>query len=156
MFDVEGEGFDEDFAVGRYDGDAVEADIFGFDDVALATENYKRYKFDIRGGEREKEEERRPWLKTGVEFFEGRLQVSTVSANAWADWSLLPLPLSLPDPASDISHLFDFYTNHRVLSPTLQATSSISSSTYTYPTRVYVLSFIHSVINVRIIRTPSW
>ena len=40
MFDVEGEGLDEDFAVGRYDGHAVEADVFGFNDVALTVENY--------------------------------------------------------------------------------------------------------------------
>ena len=39
VFDVEGEGLDEDFAVGRYNWYAVVADVLGFDDVALAAEN---------------------------------------------------------------------------------------------------------------------
>lgn len=31
---------------------------------------------------------KRCWLKTGIEFFHGRPNVSTVAAREWADWSL--------------------------------------------------------------------
>jgi regulation of enolase protein 1 (concanavalin A-like superfamily) len=31
------------------------------------------------------------WLKTGVEFYEGRPYVSTVGCDTWADWSVFPL-----------------------------------------------------------------
>lgn len=31
------------------------------------------------------------WVKTGIEFVHGRANVSTVAADRWADWSLLPL-----------------------------------------------------------------
>lgn len=31
------------------------------------------------------------WIKTGIEFVNGRAHVSTVAADRWADWSLLPL-----------------------------------------------------------------
>ncbi|KAL8826619.1 MAG: hypothetical protein Q9170_007334 [Blastenia crenularia] len=32
------------------------------------------------------------WIKTGIEFFDGRPNVSTVACDRWADWSLAPLP----------------------------------------------------------------
>ena len=31
------------------------------------------------------------WVKTGIEFYGNRANVSTVAADRWADWSLLPL-----------------------------------------------------------------
>jgi len=31
------------------------------------------------------------WLKTGIEYYNGQANLSTVSAREWADWSLLPL-----------------------------------------------------------------
>lgn len=31
------------------------------------------------------------WVKTGIEFVNGHANVSTVAADRWADWSLLPL-----------------------------------------------------------------
>ncbi len=31
------------------------------------------------------------WVKTGIEFVHGRAKVSTVAADRWADWSLVPL-----------------------------------------------------------------
>lgn len=31
------------------------------------------------------------WVKTGIEFVHGQANVSTVAADRWADWSLLPL-----------------------------------------------------------------
>ncbi|KAL2039507.1 hypothetical protein N7G274_007779 [Stereocaulon virgatum] len=34
----------------------------------------------------------RRWIKTGIEFYNGGPQVSTVACDRWADWSLLPLP----------------------------------------------------------------
>ena len=34
----------------------------------------------------------RKWIKTGIEFYNGAPQVSTVACDKWADWSLLPLP----------------------------------------------------------------
>jgi uncharacterized protein len=30
------------------------------------------------------------WLKTGVEFYEGRPNLSTVATQAWSDWSIAP------------------------------------------------------------------
>ena len=39
-------------------------------------------------------EYKRFWLKTGIEFYNDIPNLSTVSAQAWADWSLLPLPAS--------------------------------------------------------------
>ena len=30
------------------------------------------------------------WVKTGVEFYDGRPHISTVACDRWADWSLLP------------------------------------------------------------------
>jgi regulation of enolase protein 1 (concanavalin A-like superfamily) len=30
------------------------------------------------------------WIKTGIEFYQGKPYVSTVAADAWADWSLVP------------------------------------------------------------------
>ncbi|KAL1991219.1 hypothetical protein VTN49DRAFT_5723 [Thermomyces lanuginosus] len=32
------------------------------------------------------------WIKTGIEFLEGRPNVSTVTKDRWSDWSLLPVP----------------------------------------------------------------
>ncbi|KAL8701339.1 MAG: hypothetical protein Q9201_004958 [Fulgogasparrea decipioides] len=32
------------------------------------------------------------WIKTGVEHFESRANISTVACDRWADWSLVPLP----------------------------------------------------------------
>lgn len=29
------------------------------------------------------------WLKTGIEFYDGKVNVSTVSKDRWADWSLV-------------------------------------------------------------------
>ena len=37
------------------------------------------------------------WVKTGVEFFNGKPFVGTVARDAWADWSLLPIP---PSPST--------------------------------------------------------
>jgi regulation of enolase protein 1 (concanavalin A-like superfamily) len=34
----------------------------------------------------------RKWLKTGIEFTEGKPHISTVAKDNWADWSLLPVP----------------------------------------------------------------
>jgi hypothetical protein len=31
------------------------------------------------------------WVKAGVEFYEGKLNISIVAADLWADWNLLPL-----------------------------------------------------------------
>lgn len=36
--------------------------------------------------------EERKWVKTGIEFVNGRPNVSTVAKDQWADWSLLPNP----------------------------------------------------------------
>ncbi len=36
------------------------------------------------------------WIKTGVEFYNGRPMLSTVACDAWADWSVTPLPPSPP------------------------------------------------------------
>ena len=38
------------------------------------------------------DQERRRWVKTGIEFFEGTPNTSTVACDRWADWSLAPLP----------------------------------------------------------------
>lgn len=38
------------------------------------------------------DEKQRRWIKTGVEFFEGVPNLSTVACDRWADWSLTPLP----------------------------------------------------------------
>jgi uncharacterized protein len=35
------------------------------------------------------------WLKTGVEFYLGRPQLSTVACDSWADWSVMPLPTNV-------------------------------------------------------------
>jgi regulation of enolase protein 1 (concanavalin A-like superfamily) len=32
------------------------------------------------------------WIKTGIEFTEGKAFISTVAKDRWADWSLLPVP----------------------------------------------------------------
>ncbi|MCJ1285174.1 hypothetical protein MMC26_004512 [Xylographa opegraphella] len=32
------------------------------------------------------------WIKTGIEFYNGAPNVSTVACDRWADWSLTPLP----------------------------------------------------------------
>ena len=36
----------------------------------------------------------RKWIKTGIEFYKGAPQLSTVACDRWADWSLSPLPAS--------------------------------------------------------------
>ncbi|KAJ0165121.1 Uncharacterized protein CTA2_12319 [Colletotrichum tanaceti] len=33
----------------------------------------------------------RRWIKTGLEFFNGTQQISTVACDRWADWSIAPL-----------------------------------------------------------------
>lgn len=33
------------------------------------------------------------WVKTGIEFYQGKPYVSTVAADAWADWSLVSAPI---------------------------------------------------------------
>ena len=35
---------------------------------------------------------KRKWIKTGIEFYNGSPQVSSVVCDNWADWSLSPLP----------------------------------------------------------------
>lgn len=42
----------------------------------------------------------RRWVKTGIEFFEGKPNISTVASDRWSDWSLAPLP---EDSASKIT-----------------------------------------------------
>jgi regulation of enolase protein 1 (concanavalin A-like superfamily) len=37
------------------------------------------------------DEDQKKWVKTGVEFVDGKPVVSTVAASRWADWSLVPL-----------------------------------------------------------------
>ncbi|KAL1604411.1 hypothetical protein SLS59_004209 [Nothophoma quercina] len=32
------------------------------------------------------------WLKTGIEWYEGKPWISTVGCDAWADWSVVPIP----------------------------------------------------------------
>ncbi|KAL8707609.1 MAG: hypothetical protein Q9220_007396 [cf. Caloplaca sp. 1 TL-2023] len=32
------------------------------------------------------------WIKTGIEFYDGKANISTVACRRWADWSLAPLP----------------------------------------------------------------
>jgi len=34
----------------------------------------------------------RQWIKTGIEWYDETANISTVAADRWADWSLLPLP----------------------------------------------------------------
>ncbi|OHX00167.1 hypothetical protein CSPAE12_01084 [Colletotrichum incanum] len=33
----------------------------------------------------------RRWIKTGLEYYNGTQQISTVSCHSWADWSIVPL-----------------------------------------------------------------
>ena len=44
------------------------------------------------GEEKDWDRHNRRWIKTGIEVFEGRPNVSTVACDRWADWSLAPLP----------------------------------------------------------------
>jgi regulation of enolase protein 1 (concanavalin A-like superfamily) len=37
-------------------------------------------------------EEQTKWLKTGIEWYYGKPYVSTVGCDAWADWSIVPIP----------------------------------------------------------------
>ncbi|KAF2116210.1 hypothetical protein BDV96DRAFT_573565 [Lophiotrema nucula] len=37
------------------------------------------------------EEGKDKWLKTGIEWYYGKPYISTVGADAWADWSIVPL-----------------------------------------------------------------
>ncbi|KAF1832090.1 hypothetical protein BDW02DRAFT_458930, partial [Decorospora gaudefroyi] len=32
------------------------------------------------------------WIKSGIEFYHGKPYVATVGCDAWADWSLMPMP----------------------------------------------------------------
>jgi uncharacterized protein len=32
------------------------------------------------------------WIKTGIEFYNGKPMLSTVACDAWADWSVSPMP----------------------------------------------------------------
>ncbi|KAF1946066.1 hypothetical protein EJ02DRAFT_260685 [Clathrospora elynae] len=34
------------------------------------------------------------WIKTGIEFYAGNPYIATVGCDAWADWSLVPMPES--------------------------------------------------------------
>jgi regulation of enolase protein 1 (concanavalin A-like superfamily) len=34
------------------------------------------------------------WIKTGIEFYEGKAWVSTVGCDAWSDWSVVPMPFA--------------------------------------------------------------
>lgn len=38
------------------------------------------------------DEQKRRWIKTGIEFTRGKAYLSTVAKDRWADWSLLPIP----------------------------------------------------------------
>lgn len=38
------------------------------------------------------DEQKRRWIKTGIEFMRGKAHLSTVAKDRWADWSLLPIP----------------------------------------------------------------
>ncbi|KAI0386081.1 hypothetical protein F5Y04DRAFT_115600 [Hypomontagnella monticulosa] len=38
------------------------------------------------------------WIKTGVEFYFGKPQLSTVGCDRWADWSVAPLTLAEGEP----------------------------------------------------------
>ena len=49
--------------------------------------------------ENRKDRGQRRWVKTGIEFFEGKPNISTVASDRWSDWSLAPLP---EDSASKI------------------------------------------------------
>ncbi|KAL8750884.1 MAG: hypothetical protein Q9199_006785 [Rusavskia elegans] len=41
-----------------------------------------------------REGENQRWIKTGIEFYNGKPHISAVACDRWADWSLLPLPSS--------------------------------------------------------------
>ena len=55
-------------------------------------------KFDQGGlllilpGEKGQDRKERKWIKTGVEFYDGRPNLSTVATDRWSDWSLAPIP----------------------------------------------------------------
>ncbi|KAL8750762.1 MAG: hypothetical protein Q9184_006309 [Pyrenodesmia sp. 2 TL-2023] len=55
-------------------------------------------KFDQGGlllvlpGTKGSDRNQRRWIKTGVEFFDGKPNISTVACDRFADWSLAPLP----------------------------------------------------------------
>ncbi|KAH8895830.1 hypothetical protein GQ53DRAFT_33788 [Thozetella sp. PMI_491] len=40
------------------------------------------------------------WIKTGIEFYNGKPMLSTVSCDAWADWSVSPLTTSASDTSA--------------------------------------------------------
>jgi regulation of enolase protein 1 (concanavalin A-like superfamily) len=42
------------------------------------------------------------WIKSGIEFYQGRPYVATVGCDAWADWSLTPMPNSKRRPSVTI------------------------------------------------------
>lgn len=37
-------------------------------------------------------ENKTKWLKTGIEWYNGKPYISTVSCDAWSDWSIVPIP----------------------------------------------------------------
>ena len=49
------------------------------------------YKHKEDGSGKDEAREHRRWIKTGIEVFEGKLNVSTVACDRYADWSLTPL-----------------------------------------------------------------
>ena len=46
-------------------------------------------------GDGELEGKKSKWIKTGIEFYEGKALVSTVVRDRWADWSLYPAALQV-------------------------------------------------------------
>lgn len=44
------------------------------------------------------------WVKTGIEFYNGKPYVATVGCDTWADWSLVPMPDFPPTTADSPAH----------------------------------------------------
>jgi uncharacterized protein len=42
------------------------------------------------------------WIKTGIEFYNGKPMLATVACDTWADWSLAPLPLDDGASGADV------------------------------------------------------
>jgi regulation of enolase protein 1 (concanavalin A-like superfamily) len=42
------------------------------------------------------------WIKTGIEFYNGKPMLSTVACDNWADWSIGPLPVATGLSGADI------------------------------------------------------
>lgn len=49
----------------------------------------------------------RKWVKTGIEWYEEAANISTVAADRWADWSLLPLPSGGQAATIEMEHAAD-------------------------------------------------